>query len=276
MSTSTFQTVLTEAVRDISENGYDDLNRINEWLRRLRVAALTDLPSEEEFRNRMELAMDAAFRRNFTKTALLRHHPGVPAFTIERIKPQLRAELDRRIVSSLDLIKLNREQAVEKMIQRASGWATSIPDGGSRVVDKMDVKESISKPIKQIRYEERRVTIDQGHKLLSSVNAVIAQQTGAIAAEWNSRWKRLGYDYRKDHKERDGKVYAVRGSWAMEQGLINKGDGYTDDITAPAEEVFCQCSYTYLNALRELPDSMLTEKGRKLREETRIKRPAYA
>ncbi|SDH09751.1 hypothetical protein SAMN05216466_10788 [Paraburkholderia phenazinium] len=276
MSSRTFQEVLTEAVRDISENGYDDLTRINEWLKRLRIAALVDLPTEEEVRTRMELAMDAVFRRNFTKTAMLRHHPGVPLFTIERIKPQLRSELDRRILASVNLIKINREQAVEKMLQRASGWATSIPDGGSRVVDKIDVKEGIAKSIKQVRYEERRVTIDQGHKLISSINAVIAQQTGAIAAEWNSRWKRPGYDYRKDHKERDGKIYAIRGSWAMEQGLINKGDGYTDEITAPAEEVACQCSYTYLNALRELPDRMLTEKGRKLLEETRIKRKVAA
>lgn len=276
MSTRTFHEVLTEAVRDISENGYEDVNRVNEWLKRLRFAALVDLPTEEEVRNRMQLAMEAVFQRSFTKTAALRYHPGVPRFTIDRIKPQLRAELDRRILSSANLIKLNREQAVEKMIQRASGWATSIPDGGSRVVEKQDVKESIARPIKQVRYEERRVTIDQGAKLVSSINAVIAQQTGAIAAEWNSRWKRPGYEYRKDHKERDGKIYAIRGSWAMEQGLINKGDGYTDEITEPAQEVFCQCRYTYFNALRDLPDSMLTEKGRKLLEETRIKRSAYA
>lgn len=273
---STFQDVLTEAVRDISENGYDDPVRLNEWLKRLRFAALADLPSEEEVRTRMAMAMDAVFRRTITKTAVLRHHPGVPRFTIDRITPNLRPELDRRIHASANLIKLNREQAVEKMIQRASGWATSVPDGGSRAVEKMDVKESIAKPIRQLRYEERRVTIDQGHKLVSSINAVIAQQTGAIAMVWRSHWRRAGYDYRKDHKERDQLVYVIRGSWAMEQGLITKGAGYTDEITAPAEEVNCTCYGVYLNSLREMPPEMLTAKGKKLLEETRIRRPAYA
>jgi hypothetical protein len=32
----------------------------------------------------------------------------------------------------------------------------------------------------------------------------------------------------------------------------------------------------HLNALRELPEEMLTAKGKQLLEETRIKRPAHA
>jgi hypothetical protein len=30
----------------------------------------------------------------------------------------------------------------------------------------------------------------------------------------------------------------------------------------PAEEVFCQCRYKYIFNLRDLPDEMLTDKGR--------------
>jgi hypothetical protein len=275
--TQTFQEVLTAAVRDLTEHGYDDPARLDDWLRKLRFAAMADLPTPEEIKSRMQLAMQAVFDRTFSKSSMLKYHPGVPRFTIERLKPFARAELDRKILAAANLIKLNREQAVEKMLQRAAGWATSIPEGGSRVVEKIDVKEHIAKPIQQVKYEARRCQIDQGAKLVSAINGVVAQQTGAIAATWRSHYRRPGYDYRPDHKERDGLIYLVRDSWAHQQGLVKRGAaGYTDEITQPAEEVFCQCWFVWLNALRELPESMLTQKGKYLLEETRLKRKATA
>lgn len=274
---ATFQEVLTAAVRDISENGYDDVALLDEWLRRLRFAAVADLPSAEEIQSRMQLAMRTVFDRTFSKTSTLKYHPGVPRFTIERLKPFARAELDRRIQASAKLIKLNREQAIDKTLQRFSGWATSIPDQGSRVVDKVDVKEHIAKPIQQIKYEARRVSIDQGHKLINAVNSVVAAQGAAIAGKWRSHYRQAGYDARPDHAERDSKIYLVRDSWAHDQGLVKRGEaGYTDDVTQPGEEVFCRCYWVWIYALRELPEALLTEKGKKLLEETRIKRPAYA
>lgn len=274
---ASFHAVLTAAVSDISENGYDDVSRLDEWLRRLRLAAIADLPSSEEIQSRMQLAMQTVFNRTFSKSAVLKYHPGVPKFTIERLKPFARTELDRKIRASAGLIKLNREQAIEKTLQRFSGWATSIPDGGSRVVEKVDVKEHIAKPVRQVQYEARRVSIDQGAKLVSAINEVVSTQGGAIAGKWRSHYRRAGYDYREDHKERDGLIYLIRGSWAHQQGLVKAGPtGYTDQITAAAEEPFCQCWYVYFYALRELPDEMLTEKGRKLLDETRIKRKETA
>lgn len=275
--TRTFQEVLTAAVRDLTENGYDNPARLDDWLRKLRFAAVADLPSSEEVQNRMQLAMQTVFNRTFSKSSTLKYHPGVPRFTIERLKPFARAELDKRILASAQLIKLNRESAIEKTLQRFSGWATSIPDHGSKVVDKLEVKEHIAKPIQQIKYEARRVSIDQGHKLLNSINTVVATQGGAIAGKWRSHYRQAGYDYRPDHKERDSKIYLVRGSWAHEQGLVKRGEaGYIDEITQPGEEVFCRCYWVWLYALRELPDPMLTRKGKDLLEETRLKRKEMA
>jgi hypothetical protein len=225
----------------------------------------------------MQLAMQTVFDRTFSKSSMLKYHPGVPRFTIERLKPFARAELDRRIRASTQLIKLNREQAIDKTLQRFSGWATSIPDQGSRVVEKAEVKEHIAKPIQQVKYEARRCQIDQGAKLVAAINDVVAQQNGVIAYRWRSHWKRPGYNYREDHKERDQLIYLVRGSWAQEQGLVKKGvAGYYDEITAAAQEPFCQCYVVALYALRELPEEMLTQAGKKLFEETRLKRTAAA
>jgi hypothetical protein len=257
-----FQKVLTEAVRDFTEHGYDDPQRLDEWLRRLYEAAESDLPSERTLEKRMKQAMEAVFSRSFSKTQIDKKHSSVPRYTIDRIRVTARPELTRRILASADLIKLNRGQAIDKTLQRFSGWATSIPDGGSRVVEKTDVKADIGKSMRQMRYEERRVTIDQGHKLMASIDAVIANDSGAIAMRWRSHWRDPHYNYRKDHKERDQKVYAIRGNWAMQKGLMNKGEDYSDNMTQPAEEPFCQCYGVYIYHLRDLPDEMLTQKGR--------------
>ncbi len=106
--------------------------------------------------------------------------------------------------------------------------------------------------------------IDQGHKFVSALNDIVAVEGGAIAGKWRSHWKQAGYDYRPDHKERDEKYYAIRGNWALEKGLMNKGEGYTDDITQPGQEIFCRCAYVYIYSLQKLPEDMLTKKGKEL------------
>lgn len=266
-----FKDTLTEAVRDMVNHGYDDQRRVDEWMGRLRQAAEADMLPPREVEKRLKAAMDMFYRRALSKSSLKKRHPDVSYFTIKQIEPDLRPELTKRILASADLIKLNRDKAVEQTLQRFSGWATSIPQGGSRVVDKTEVKANIAKSMQQLKYEERRVQIDQGHKLMSNIDQVIAQQTNAIAGTWYDRGSTdKSYNARHDHLARSGKTYAVRGNWAMEKGLMNKGAGYLDEMTAPGEEVFCSCSVTYHHALRDLPSDMLTQKGKKLLEETRI------
>ena len=134
--------------------------------------------------------------------------------------------------------------------------------GAEDTTKKRKQKAEITKPLRQLPYEHRRVLIDQGHKLVSSVNEVVATDGGAIAAEWHSNWREVGYDYRPDHKRRDGVVYLVRGSWAEKQGFVAKaGHLYTDEVTRPAEEPFCRCRYRYIYNLRHLPKECLTKKG---------------
>lgn len=266
-----FREVLTEAVGDMTLHGYDNQSRLEYWVQRLREAAQTDLPSPKVLEQRMKRAMETIYKRVTSKTALKRRHPQVSLSTLQWIEPKLRPELTKRILASTQLIKLNRQQAIEKTLQRFSGWATSVPDGGSKVVERAEVKADIEKPLKQQKYEERRLDIDQGHKLMASIDAVIAEQTDAIAGMWRSHWRQTNYDYREDHKERDQKVYAIRGNWAMEKGLMNKGAGYLDEMTQAGEEPFCRCYVVYFQNLRDLPDAMVTAKGRKLLEKTRIR-----
>lgn len=269
--TAVFRDVLKQAVADFTLHGFDDIVRLNDWMRKLRYAAITTLPNDREIDTQIQGAMRAAFDRALKPSSLKRTQRGLQAFRAEQIKPALQGELNRRILASASLIRRNRDEAIEKTLQRFSGWATSVPAGGSRVVDKPETKDDIAKPVVSSSFEVRRVQIDQGHKLMAAINDTLAIQTGAIAMIWRSHGRYdKHYDARPEHLARDGKVYAIRGNWAMQRGLMNKGVGYSDEIERVGELPFCRCFAVYLHNLRELPDDMLTERGRFALQETRI------
>ena len=262
MARQTFYDVVTEAVADLSAHGFDSIDRVAYWQDRLREAALRDMTSVSQMEEQLRAGMGAIYRRMVENGGALKYHQGVSRFMLERLRPQLQAELDRRLMASANLIKLNRQNAITKTIQRFAGWASSVPKGGSDTVDKNDEKNNVKKALKQLPFEERRVLIDQGHKLTASINEVIARDGGALAIKWHSHWRQAGYNFRKDHKERDGLVYLLKDSWAKKAGLIKVGKaGYYEDITAVAEEPFCRCYATYIYNLRDLPKELLTKKG---------------
>lgn len=266
----TFYEVVTAAVNDTAERGYDPV-RVDIWMAQIAAAAQRDMVPEAKVAATLQASLGGLYRRYVDQGALLRQNPGVGRFTIEKVKPQLRAELERRIAASAQLIRLNRTAAIQKTLQRFSGWASSIPAGGSNVVDKRDTKADIKKSLKQLPFEERRVLIDQGHKFVAALSETLATSSNAIAGVWHSHWRQENYNYRRDHKARSGKVFAVRDNWALEKGLMKVGPaGYTDDVTRPGEEPYCRCSYTWLFNLRDLPEDMVTAKCREAMAAARI------
>ena len=261
--TATFQEVLAAAVRDIIDHGYDSAERIALWLQAIREAAARSLTPEHVLVRELNSTLRAIYRDKIERGGILRMHPGVERFTLAQVAPRLRAELDRRILASASLIKMYRIDMINDTLQRFSGWATSIPVGGTDAVKRRMVKEAIRKPLASLPFRERRCVIDQSHKFVANLNNILASDGGAIALIWHSHFRELNYNFRPDHKARDGNVYLLRDSWAQKAGLVKPGDaGYYDQITAVGEEVFCRCWAQYLYSLSRLPIDMLTENGR--------------
>ncbi len=268
---NSFYEVITRAINDLAEHGYDSAERVAYWSDEIRRAAERTTKSAAQLAKMLRDALETVYRRLVEQGGVLRAAPGVARFTIEHVKPILRAELDRRIMASASLIKLNREEAIDKTIRRFQGWATSLPPGGSAEPEKAKARSDIRKSVAGLPFIERRVLIDQGHKLGASIAATVAEGGGAIAARWHSNYRQAGYDYRPDHKERDGDVYLLRESWAKAQGLVKAGpSGYSDEITQPAEEPFCRCRFEYLFHLRQLPDDMITARGKQKLQAVRV------
>ena len=290
----TFQEVLAAAIADMAEFGFDQIERVDRWTRELRAAAERSLISPESLEQQLRDGLAGAYRKLVDEGGIFKMHPGIERFTLERIRPALRSELDRRIMASANLIKLNRAQAIEKTLQRFQGWSTSIPPGGVSGETKAEVKATVRKSLAALPFEERRVLIDQSHKLIAAINETVAADGGAIAGSWVSHFRTPGYQFRPDHKERDGLVYLIRDSWAHQAGLVRKGPVhkgpadsksaglYYDEITAVGQEPFCRCYLIFFYALRDLPEEMLTAKGKDAlasvqgREEVRSARTARA
>lgn len=257
----TLYEVLTDAINHYVDRGWDSQDSLLAWSKKLRVAASREAPDDDIARKHLT----SIYSRLVIDGGALRDQPadGPKKITLDKIKPNLRKELDRRIFASANLIKLNREQAIERTVQRFEGWVSSIPPSGVSDIDKNGQKAEMKKSVTDLNFISRRVAIDQGHKLSSNVKYLLSIQGGAIGFRWHSPWRRPGYDYRKDHKERDELIYLVRGSWAVEQGLIKPVNGFYDEITAAGEEVFCSCQVFPIYAPQKLPDEFLTEKGKR-------------
>ncbi len=261
-SRATFYDVLSAAISDITEHGFDQSGRLEYWIQQLREAAERHMQPLHYMEQMLRSGLWTIYKRLVEKGGIAKYHERIAKFTVQQLTTQMRSELDKRILASANLIKLNRQQAIEKTLQRFTGWSTSIPAGGSETTAKRETATEIKKALSQLPFQERRVLIDQGHKLTASINEVVATHGGAIALIWRSHWRQAGYNYREDHKERDGQVYAIRGSWALENGLMKPGEaGYYDKITAVAEEPFCRCYAQYIYNLSSLPKDMLTKKG---------------
>ncbi|HCM6630885.1 TPA: hypothetical protein N3051_003145 [Klebsiella variicola subsp. variicola] len=269
----TFTRTVREAVKFFLRNGYTSRQELEQWQAIIRQAAESE--TDDDYMSMVSDRLRKTYDLQVSKAGALERHKGLSRFTLNYMEPKLRSELDRRILASADLIKLNRTAAINKTVQRFSGWATSIPvqdyvGGGLSPSSRSGVNyncDHIQKSAQQVDYEARRVMIDQNHKLIANIDNIIATGNNAIAAEWHSHWRQTGYDYREDHKERDKLVYLIRGNWAQKNGYVKAGPaGYLDEITQPGEEVFCRCYVTYLYNLRSIPEDMLTQKGRKFLE----------
>ena len=259
-----FRKLLMQAMKEFARKGYRSEAELHEWVMRLHAALDAEMPNDDDSKRELWRTFEVIYDRQIKRGGISRLVPGVSQYTIDRVAPELRAELDRLVFASVDLIKLNKRAATEKTLQRFVGWVSSVPRGGSSETDIRSVAEDIVKSVAQVKYEARRVAIDQGHKLNAAVAHVVAHAEGAIAAIWHDRGEHeKNYDARKEHLARSGKVFLIRDSWAMQDGLIKKaGLQCTDEIEEPAQLPFCSCTYEYLTSLRDLPAACLTKKGK--------------
>ena len=263
-----FSDVLREAVADFAERGYESEAQLQDWVSRIRSAAEADLVPEDRVEEEVRRVLGTVYDRLIERGGIFQRHPDVGRFTVERLRPAARAELQRAIFASAGLIRLNRTRAVEETVQRFAGWATSVPRGGSENVRRRDVQVGTRRELQKLAYEARRVGVDQGHKFAASLDRILADESGAIAGQWHHHYVRYP---RPEHVARDRRWYVIRDGWAYRDGLIRPidGNGFLEDHDQAGEKILCRCSVLYRTELGRVPTEMLTGKGRRMLESAR-------
>lgn len=256
----TFYETISAAIKDIEKYGFDSIERVNSWVAKIKEQAILSMVSDEEMNRQLRTFLKDSYLR-FIKYTAPKAHQGLSNIKMAQSHPKLLSELDRRMYASLDLIKINKEETINKILQKFTGWATSIPSGGSEAIDKREVSADLRKSMVNLDSRQKRVFIDQSHKLTASLNDIVAKEGGAIAVKWKSQFRSIGYNYREEHRERNDKIYLLRESWAKKDGLVKPNEnGYYEDITSVGEEINCRCFAQYIYTINKLPDDMKTKK----------------
>jgi hypothetical protein len=209
--------------------------------------------------------MVAMFQSEIANDKILKRHPDISRVTFDMIQPQFRQILNDRIHANIDLIVLDRANSIGVSTRRFGDWLVNTQPLQGKV-DMKPIYSNVGKPIEQVKFEEARRAIDQGHKMSRAIDETLAEQSGAIAAIWNGNVKTKTYDARPEHTERDGKIFVYRGGWAATDGLIKKGDNdWIEDLEdPPAHLINCTCKFQYVYSLRKLyrlAPELFTKKG---------------
>lgn len=230
---------------------------LEHWIPLIRSALRREYPSNDDIYGQASRLLNVRFK-SIARGARKRHRISVNRFGPELISEQYRPMLADRIRASAELIKLNRDEEIERQLRRFVGWATGGLPNQQKRDDKGELKKGVTKSLKSLSFERRRVCIDQGHKLLAAVDDAISAEYGAIAKKWRHVIPHAGYQSRKEHLELDGKVFAVKGNDAIKSGRMKKGpNGYAEDFhTQPALEPFCRCWFETIYDVSDLPQDM--------------------
>lgn len=181
------------------------------------------------------------------------------------VLPQLRAScrwcVENFTNQSEEYFGAQRNQLRELILQ----FANQVPVGGASDKILRSQMTDIKRDIRYLSKWDKLFYTYKASSLVSELEYILTLQSNPIAVIW--RYSPLDeqgeYSKNYDHKKLDGRIYAVRGNWALEKGLMNGGpNGYMDKISRPKQDVGCMCGLQWLYSLRGLPDGMITSIGK--------------
>ena len=83
----TFFEVLTAAVNDFIEYGFDSQDRLDYWVKRIKEAAIKEMIPDSQIQQELTKSLNSAYNRLVIKGGLVNKQ--VTRFTIEKLKPRL-------------------------------------------------------------------------------------------------------------------------------------------------------------------------------------------
>jgi hypothetical protein len=268
-----FFSALRDAIRHFAEHGYANVRHVEDWAHKLRLAADAEHDHQATY-ERVRRGMESQFERHMRSQGVAaRKRPKIEPWTRERLMPEARDELENRIHAATDLIRLNRDEAVDRTVRRFKAWVSSVPAGGRVKPDTKAAHASVGKEARDARFIERRVAIDQTAKMLANVSDIVATGNGAIGGFWDATFD-IVRDHRTNHVGWHDLWFTAKDNWALKAGYVRSPNGMIgdrfgppsrpkadDNTVMPARAINCRCLLRYVYDLEDVPDDILTDKG---------------
>jgi hypothetical protein len=140
-----------------------------------------------------------------------------------------------------------------------------VPSGGTKDKTIKSRIAEIKKELRSLAKWDRLFYTYKARSFSAEIEHIFVLAGNPLAAIWHYSDLDAQGEYQKtyNHQQRDGRVYAVRGNWAIEKGLMKVGPaGYLDAISSPGQELGCMCSLQWVTGVRRLPGDMIMDKGR--------------
>ncbi|HUA09911.1 MAG TPA: hypothetical protein VMA98_11650 [Candidatus Acidoferrales bacterium] len=128
---------------------------------------------------------------------------------------------------------------------------------------KSTAKKKLTEIKKQLRFLAKWDRLFYTYKAMSFPTEIerilILSNQHPVAAIW--RYSRLDqdveYPHAYNHQDRDNRVYAIRDSWALKNGLVKVGEsGYLDEVSLPGQDLGCMCSLEWIASPDRVPTEM--------------------
>jgi len=179
--------------------------------------------------------------------------------------PHLKATVTGSTSRYLDQASRYRAYQVTQFTQLLEDFIQRIPPQGTRDKEFSKQITVIKTAAKDLMQWDRLFGILKQTSLVSDIDYLFKLRDNPIAAIWhyNQMDEDVEPPFTSKHRELDHKIFTVRGNVCIERGLMNTGAGFIDASPRPKQELGCLCDFQYLYNLRDLPEALLTEKGKR-------------
>ena len=191
----------------------------------------------------------------------------------DELLPVLQALLDEHVDSYAEQASAFFEKQKSAFDAQLAAFLSEIPIGGTKAAVVRSHVNPLKRALSDLLEWGAEMSRLQSMSFVSEVSDFLSPAGGdALAMTWHySRPTCLV----PSHEALQGRVYLVRDSWALKQGLLRADRAFVDDTRKFRREIGCMCSASWLFYLPSLPEDLLTPAGVAKLAEGQAKKQAF-
>jgi hypothetical protein len=191
----------------------------------------------------------------------------------DELLPVLRALRDEHVDSHAEQASAFFEKQKSAFDAQLAAFLSEIPIGGTKAAVVRGHVNPLKRALSDLLEWGGEMSRLQAMSFVSEVSDFLTPAGGdALAMTWQySRPSCLV----PSHEALHSRVYLVRDSWALKQGLLRADVGFVEDTRKFRREIGCMCLASWHFSLPRLPEDLLTPAGVAKIEEARAKREEF-